>query len=152
VSHQKSALLSWIVAFKVLKSTLLTALGVVIFRYSHRDPVSVLWHFALAIHLPVTSRLFDRALRIATGLTVRRQIALGLTAFGYAALLGTEAIGLSLRRGWARWFTISITSSLLPFEVYEIWRDPAGPIRWLTFIANIAIVIYLYGRKEVFEP
>jgi hypothetical protein len=96
VSHQKSTLLSWIVAFKVLKSALLAALGVLIFRYSRRDPVSVLWQVAMAIHLPVTSRMFDRALRIATGLTVRRQIALGLTAFGYAALLGTEAVGLSL--------------------------------------------------------
>jgi uncharacterized membrane protein (DUF2068 family) len=152
VSHRKSTLLSWIVAFKVVKCALLTALGVVIFRYSRRDPVSVLWHVAMAIHLPVTSRLFDRALRIATGLTVRRQIALGLTAFGYAALLGTEAVGLTLRRAWARWFTITITASLLPFEMYEIWRDPFGPIRWLTFVVNIAIVIYLYRRKEVFEP
>lgn len=152
MSHQKSTMLSWIVAFKVVKAGLLTALGIVIFRYAGRDPVNLLWRLAMAIHLPSTSHLFERGLILATGLTMRRRMALGLTAFGYASLLGVEAIGLAMRRAWARWLTIGITGSFLPLELYEIGRDPAGPIRWLTFLVNVGIVIYLYRRKEAFEP
>jgi uncharacterized membrane protein (DUF2068 family) len=149
--HRKSRLLSWIVAFKVVKAAVLTTIGVVVLVYARRDPVSLLWRLAMTLHLPSTSRMLDHALRIATGLTVRREMALGVTALGYAGLLTVEAAGLAMRRGWARWFTIIITASLLPVELYEIGRDPGRPLRWLTFIVNVAIVIYLYKRKDAFE-
>ena len=151
MAHRASWLLSWIVAFKVVKVALLATLGVLLLSYAHQDPVGVLITVAMAVHLPATSRLFIRALSLAMGLTVRREMALALTAFGYAALLGTEAVGLALRRAWARWFTIGVTGSLLPIEVYEIARRPEGPVRILTFLVNIAIVVYLYRRKEIFE-
>jgi uncharacterized membrane protein (DUF2068 family) len=145
-------LLSWIVALKFVKSALLAALGIFLLAHVREDPVSVLMQAAMNLHLPVTSRLFDRAYQFATGLTVRSQAALALTALGYSALLGTEGVALSLRRSWARWFTIGITSSLLPFEIYEIVQRPGAPLRMLTFVINVAIVVYLYRRKEVFEP
>jgi uncharacterized membrane protein (DUF2068 family) len=152
LTHQKSAILSWIVFFKVVKCVSLTTVGVFLFHYLHSDPVALVVRAANAIDLPSTSRLFTHAVDLAMGLTVGKQIALALTSFAYAILLGAEAVGLALRRHWARWFTISITSSLLPFEIFEIVRRPGEPIRILTFIVNVAIVIYLYRRKEVFEP
>jgi len=152
VTHAQSRLLPWIVALKIGKAVLLMSLGVVLLIYARRDPVDLLINVAMAVHLPSTSRIFERALAFATGLTVGREIALALTAFVYAALLGTEAAGLARRRAWARWFTIGVTSSLLPFEVYEIARRPDGPVRLATFVINVAIVIYLYRRKDAFEP
>jgi len=104
----------------------------------------------MTIHLPLSSTLFDRALSFALSLSVRKQIALGITAFGYAALMGSEGAALYLRKPWARWFTIAATSSLLPIEVYEIVRE-VHPIRVLVLAINIAIVIYLWERKELFE-
>ena len=61
---------------------------------------------ALAVHLPLTSRLFARALQFAGRLTVSKEIALALTVFGYAVLMGTEVVGLYLRKPWSRWFTV----------------------------------------------
>jgi uncharacterized membrane protein (DUF2068 family) len=105
---------------------------------------------ALAVHLPLTSALLDKALTFALGLSVGRQIALGVTALGYAVLMGSEGIALYLRRPWARWFTIGATSSLIPIELYEIVLE-ARPLRILILLVNLAVVVYLYRREELFE-
>jgi len=102
------------------------------------------------VHIPLTSRLFDRALAWVSSLTITRQTALATTAFGYAALIGMEGVALYQRKPWARWFTIVATSSLMPIEVDEIVREP-HPIRVFVLLANIAVVIYLVRRKELFE-
>ena len=63
--------------------------------------------------------------------------------------MGAEGVALYLRKPWARWFTIGATSSLVPIELYEIIRE-IHPIRVLVLLVNIAIVIYLFVRKEMF--
>jgi len=73
-----------------------------------------------------------------------------LTAFGYAALMAAEGVALYLRRAWARWFTIGATSSLMPIELYEILRAPRI-LRVLVFLLNVAVVVYLWRRPEVFD-
>jgi len=140
----------WIVAFKAFKSVTLAALGITLLATRRTDPLDVLFRLALAVHLPVTSRLFDRALLWATGLTVAKQTAIGLTALGYAALMGTEGLGLYMRKPWARWFTVIATGSLVPIEIYEIIRAP-HLIRVAVLLANLAVVLYLWRRREVFE-
>jgi len=147
---RSASLLPWIVAFKALKAILLTALGVAALSTIHRDPVDVVVRVALAVHLPVTSRLFDRAVTLALRATPKREVAVAMTAFGYAFVLGMEGIGLYLRRSWARWFTIGATSSLIPLEVYEIVREPRL-LRVLVLLLNAVVVVYLWRRKEVFE-
>jgi uncharacterized membrane protein (DUF2068 family) len=100
--------------------------------------------------LPLTSTLFDRALRFALNLSMGKQIGLAITAFGYALPMGSEGVALYLRKPWARWFTIGATSSLLPIELYEIIRE-VHPVRVIVLLANVAIVACLVRRKELFE-
>ena len=144
-------LLSWIVAFKAFKTLTLAALGVVLLAARRTDAVEVLTRVALAVHLPLSSQIFARALRFAIDLTVRKETALAIAAFGYAALMGAEGIGLHLRKPWARWFTVIASGSLLPIEMYEIFREPRL-LRVLILIANAAIVVYLARRRDLFEP
>lgn len=146
-----TSLLAWIVAFKAFKSITLLALGIALLATRHDDPVDLLTRAALAIHLPLTSSLFDRALRFALNLSIGKQTALAITAFGYSALMGSEGVALYLRKPWARWFTIGATGSLLPIEVYEILRE-LHPVRVIVLLANVAILVYLVERKELFEP
>jgi uncharacterized membrane protein (DUF2068 family) len=143
-------LLPWIVAFKAFKTLTLAVLGVSLLVARHSDPIDVVTRVALSVHLPLTSRAFEEALRFAANLTVSKETALAITAFGYAALMGTEGIGLYLRKPWSRWFTIGATSSLIPIEIYEIVRAPHA-VRVLVFVANAAIVVYLVRRRELFE-
>jgi uncharacterized membrane protein (DUF2068 family) len=142
--------LPWIVAFKAVKTILLIALGGALLLAIHRDPVDVVVQLAQAVHLPLTSRLFDRMLGLAVRTTPRREVELALSAFGYAVLMGTEGVGLYRRRSWARWFTIGATSSLLPIELYEIMREPRV-LRILVLVLNLGVVVYLWRRREVFE-
>ena len=146
----KSSLLPWIVLFKAVKASLLTALGITLLFSIHNDPVEVVARIAELVHLPVTSRLFDRAMNLALHATPTREAGLAITAFGYAILMGTEGVGLYLRRPWARWFTIGATGSLIPVEIYEIVRH-AHPLRITVLLLNVAVVVYLFKRKEVFE-
>jgi uncharacterized membrane protein (DUF2068 family) len=145
-----SAVLPWIVAFKAAKSLVLACLGVVFLMVRRTDPVDLLVRTALAVHLPVTSVLFERLLKIVLNLTVRKEVALAITAFAYSALMGTEGVSLYLRKSWAPWFTIIATSSLIPLELYEIVRElHVG--RVVVLGLNMAIVVWLWRRKEMFE-
>jgi len=142
-------LLPWIIAFKAFKTAALTALGVALLTTRALPPEDVLIRLALALHLPLTSRVFIRALLLASNLTASRETALAITAFGYAALMGTEGVALHLRKSWARWLTIIATSSLIPIEAYEIMRE-IHPIRVAVLLINVAVVFYLWNHEEMF--
>jgi len=145
-----ASLLPWIVAFKALKAATLTAVGVTLLATRQDDPADLLVQLALAVHLPLSSELFGRALTYATQLTVGKQTALAVTALGYAVLMGTEGVSLYVRGGWVRWFTIAATGSLIPIELYELVRN-VHLVRVVVLVVNVAMVIYLYRKKEAFE-
>jgi len=71
--------------------------------------------------------------------------ALGTLAFAYAILFLVEGTGLLMRKRWAEWFTIIITGSLLPFEIYEIFKGVSAA-KVATVVLNAAVVIYLVIR------
>jgi len=71
------------------------------------------------------------------------QLAIG--SFVYAALLLVEGIGLCLRKPWAEYLTIGITSSLLPLEFYEIYQE-LTLLRAVIALINVLIVVYLVAR------
>ena len=146
----RSTILGWIIAFKAAKASALAALGIALLTTRRSDPVDLIIRVALAVHLPLTSRMLDRLIAAVSNLTVAKQTILAITAFGYAILMGTEGVALYLRKPWARWFTIIATSSLVPVEVYEIVRKP-DLLRVVVLVTNVAIVVYLWRRREVFE-
>ena len=150
MTRHREGFLALIIAFKALKAIALTALGVALLSTRHADPVDLFVRIALAVHLPLTSRLLDRALAFAGSLTIARETTLAITAFGYGALMGAEGLALYFRKPWARWFTIGATSSLIPIEVYEIVRTP-HVTRVLVLVVNLAIVTYLWRRRDLLE-
>ena len=74
---------------------------------------------------------------------------LAISAILYAALEGTEGIGLAMRRRWAEYLTVIATGTLIPYEVYEVVRHvtlfKAGALA-----LNLAVVGYLAYRKRLF--
>ena len=146
----RPSVLSWIIAFKAFKAIILTAVGVALLTLRHADPMAVVIRLALAFHLPLTSRLLDRLLTSLSRLTLTRETALAITAFGYTILMATEGVSLYCRRPWARWFTVIATSSLIPVEVYKIIRQ-IHAVRVIVLLGNLAIVVYLWSRRDVFE-
>jgi uncharacterized membrane protein (DUF2068 family) len=68
--------------------------------------------------------------------------AISAGTFCYAALLFTEGAGLMLRQRWAEYFTVIVTGSLIPLEVYELLRH-VTLTRLILIAINVAVVWYL---------
>jgi uncharacterized membrane protein (DUF2068 family) len=138
-----------IAIFKFGKTLLLIAVGVVAFRLVHTDIGNLLAEWVPRLGIGPGSRYVGRLLGEASALTPNRIRDVGVGSFIYAGLFLTEGIGLWLLKRWGEWMTIVITSSLVPVEVWEIWRHPnVGKVVVLGI--NLGLVGYLIYqvRKE----
>ena len=61
-------------------------------------------------------------------------------------MFATEGWFLHRRKHWAEWFTVGVTVSFIPFEVYELVEGPSIG-KAVMLAANVAIVIYLLVRR-----
>lgn len=142
MKHSHTALLRVIAAFKLFKAATLIAIGIGAFKLIHADVGPVLQHWVSALNFDPGSRFINHAIQRMTDISPRRFRELGIGSFIYAGLFLTEGIGLWLLKRWAEWFTVIITSSLVPIEIYEIFRHPTA-IKILVLLINVAVVLYL---------
>jgi uncharacterized membrane protein (DUF2068 family) len=135
-------LLRLIAIFKFVKAALLIALGIGLFRLLHKDLGDVLMHWCEALRLDPGHRFVDATIEKAAHISPRQVKQLGLGSFLYAGLFLAEGTGLWLRKRWGEWLTVIITSSLVPVELYEIYRH-ANYSKLAVLALNMAIVLYL---------
>jgi uncharacterized membrane protein (DUF2068 family) len=76
-------------------------------------------------------------------------VKIGLVIAAYAALEGAEAVGLWFQRRWAEYLTFIATTALLPLEIYEL-SHKLSPLKIITFLLNVAVVVYLLLAKRLF--
>ena len=144
-------MLRLIAAFKVLKALLLVIVGVSALRLIHTDIDSLVSEWVLRLGLNPGSRHVGRFLVKAAALTPSRLRELGVGSLVYAGLFLTEGIGLWRLKRWGEWVTVAITGSLVPLEVYEIYRHPTA-VRVLLALVNIGVVVYLVYRIRSDRP
>jgi uncharacterized membrane protein (DUF2068 family) len=65
-----------------------------------------------------------------------------VAAFADAALSAVEGFALQAGRWWAPWLVALATGAFLPWEFWEIVRQPRWG-RFLLLIVNLAVVVYL---------
>jgi uncharacterized membrane protein (DUF2068 family) len=65
--------------------------------------------------------------------------------FAYSALFLVEGTGLFLQKRWAEYFTIISTSSLIPFEIYELVKNPSL-LKCGALVINVAIASFLFVK------
>lgn len=145
MKSSQSELIRLIALFKLLKASILIVTGVGILKLMHNDVATTLDHWVAMLGLDPGNRFVDHALRNAANLPPNRIKDLGLGSFVYAALFLTEGIGLWMLKRWAEWFTVVITASLVPLEVWEIHHHPTI-VKILVLVINIAVVGYLLYR------
>jgi uncharacterized membrane protein (DUF2068 family) len=138
-------LLRLIALFKLVKAALLIAVGVGALNLLHKDVAGAVEQWVELLRLDPNNHYIDIALEKASNLTPDKIKQLGLGSMIYAGLFLTEGIGLGLEKRWAEWLTVIITSSLIPIEIYEIYRHPTA-IKIAVLLINIAIVAYLLYR------
>ena len=130
----------WLIGgFKLVKGLLLLAVAVEALHLLHKDlgDVSVRW--VAHLHLDTDNRYVDRALGKLLSLDDRRLKVISAGTFFYSALLLTEGL---LRRRWAEYFTVIVTGSFIPLELYELSRH-VSTTRLIIVGINVAVVWYL---------
>jgi uncharacterized membrane protein (DUF2068 family) len=138
-------LIRLIALLKLLNAALLAAAGMSALHLVHKDVASVAEHLVAILGLDPGNHYVGEALQKVADLTPNKIKSLGVVSFIYAGLFLTEGIGLWLVKRWGEWLSVSITSSLIPIEIYEIYRHPSA-IKGLVLITNIAVVGYLLYR------
>jgi uncharacterized membrane protein (DUF2068 family) len=139
-------LLRLIAVFKLIKALALIAVGVGALRLAHNpDATDVLTQMAARLGFNPGGHYLDQALAKIANLPPKDFKEFGIGSFVYAALFLTEGVGLWLAKRWAEWFTAIITGSLIPLEIYEIYRHPTI-IKVVVLLLNIFIVMYLVMR------
>ncbi len=144
-SNKDSGLIRLVAVFKLIKAASLVIAGFGILKLIHTDVAAQLDHWITMVGLDPGGRLVSRLIQQVTSASPQKIKDFGIVSFIYAALFLTEGIGLWLMKRWAEWFTVIITSSLVPVEIYEIYRHPTA-IKTLVLIINVAVVGYLLFR------
>jgi len=134
-----------IALFKLIKALLLIVAGIGLLKLLHRDAASVLTHWIEALRVDPDNRFIHTLLSRSLSLDTAKLKELSIGTFCYAGVFLTEGTGLILRKRWAEYFTVGVTASFLPLEVYEMFRH-ASVTKAAVILLNIVIMIYLVYR------
>jgi len=138
--HDRGLLL--IGLFKLGKSILFFALGVGAFRLLHKDLDDELTKLVTATHLDEGSRIVTLLAEKVNLIDAHRLKQIGFATFAYSALALTEGVGLMLEKVWAEYLTLGLTISFLPWEMYELAREP-NLFRFGLLVINLLVLGYL---------
>jgi uncharacterized membrane protein (DUF2068 family) len=131
-----------IAAFKLFKGLVLLTVGIGAVKLLHKDIGFEIERWADIFRVDPNNVYIHRLLERLSILDDRRLKELSVGTFFYSALLLTEGTGLLLGKRWAEFFTIIVTSSLIPLEVYELTRRVSST-RLLVLLLNVMVVAYL---------
>ena len=131
---------------KVIKAVLLVAAGVGAISLLHGDVADQVAKWVRGLSMDAVNPFFQTFPEKIKGISPHKLSLMGAGAFIYGGLFLTEGIGLLMRKRWGEIFTIVITSSFLPFEIYELAAKEFSVLKLLLLLANVAVVIYLIWR------
>ena len=130
-----------IALFKWFKSALLLLLSFGFLKLLHRDLGEVAEGVANNLRVDSDNRYLG-ALLAKLSLLDDKKLALSGLSFVYCALFFTEGTGLFFEKRWAEYLTIIATASFIPFEFYELVKNPSV-VRSLVLTLNAGIVAFL---------
>jgi len=129
-------------AMKLLKGLGLLVLGASLLSLVHRDAAETIRHWLEFLRIDSHARLVEELLAKVAGVNRHTLRQLGVGTLLYAAVFGTEGVGLILGATWAEYMTACVTVSFLPIEGYELITR-ASVVKALVILINIAVVVYL---------
>jgi uncharacterized membrane protein (DUF2068 family) len=133
----------WVIAaFKLLKGLALLAVGIGAHNLINKDLDEVVDRWVDYFRIDPNNHYIHGLLERFTNLDPQRLKELSFGTFFYAAVLLTEGVGLALGKRWAEYFTIIVTSSFIPLEIYEIARH-ITVMKVVLLLINFAVVAYL---------
>ena len=132
---------------KLFKGILLLASGIGLLSLLHKDVGDVVTQWINVLHVDPDNRHIQGLLIKASILDQRRLKELGVGSFFYAGLLLTEGTGLLLGKRWAKYFSVIVTGSFIPLEIWELVKH-FTVAKTVVIAVNVAIVWYLVLRLK----
>ena len=137
--------------FKLTKTLALLGAAVILSRARRGDAGQETIRFFESIGVDPGGRMVRASLARVNGLSAHKLELFAIACVVYAVVFATEGTGLLLRKSWAEWLTVVVTSSFMPFEVYELAERPTAT-RLVALVLNALVVVYLvvriYARKH----
>jgi uncharacterized membrane protein (DUF2068 family) len=133
---------------KLFKGVLLFVSGIGLLKLLHKDVGDVATQWINTLHFDPDNRHIHSLLIKASLVNPRQLRELSVGSFFYAALLMTEGTGLLLVKRWAEYFSVIVTSSFIPLEIWELLKHFTAA-KVLVIALNVAIVVYLVGRLRL---
>jgi len=149
--HPKNAPRGWIGLELIAILKILQAAGMVLAGFgalgllnAGRAEAAEIWleQLSLSEGHRIAAAFAGEGLRLLEGATPRQILVAAMGSFIYGGIFVVEAVGLWRLKRWAEYLTIFVTSSLLPFEIFAVFRA-ATPLRVGAVILNSFVVAYL---------
>jgi uncharacterized membrane protein (DUF2068 family) len=140
-----------IIAFKWLKGVAFLLLGLVALHLAHLARHSEPMEIARLLGVDQGKLVVQHLSAFLAAFTKGQVQAIGAAALVIGAVFATEGTFLSMRIWWAPYFTIVLTALGIPPELMEIARRPASGRRYLLLAINVAILVYLWRRRNEFR-
>jgi uncharacterized membrane protein (DUF2068 family) len=149
---EHDAFIKVIIVERIVKSIVLIALAIALLFAGRKGGLDAWADYAenqlnLNVGQNIITQLLLRVLAYVGGFN--HVTLLAVSAIAYAALEGTEGVGLAMRRRWAEYLTVIATGVLIPFETYEVTFHPSL-FKVGALLLNLAVVGYLAYRKRLF--
>ncbi len=145
-TNERSYTVLWLIAgFKLFKGLLLLVVAIGALTLLDEDVAKEVAQWAAVLRVDPNNYFIHRLLVKLTGVDNSELEKISAGSFFYSALLLTEGVGLFLRKRWAEYFTIFVTGSLIPLEIYELVKK-FSTTKVFVLTINVAVVIYLIVR------
>ena len=140
-----------IIAFKFLKAAAFLLLGAVALRIAHLPNHSEPMEVARFLGVDEGRTVVRHISSVLAALTSRQVQAIGAASILVGLVFAAEGTLLAARIWWATYFTIVLTMLGIPPEILEIVRRPGSARRYLLLAVNLAILVYLWRRRNEFK-
>ncbi len=140
-----------IIVFKYLKAAGFLLVGGVILRIAHLSARSGPMRFARAVGVEETRVTIRDVAALLSAFTPGQVQALGFAAVLIGVVFAVEGSCLLARLWWSPYFTIVLTAAAIPAEIYEIAHRPARVRGYVLLAINVAILLYLWKRRNEFR-
>jgi uncharacterized membrane protein (DUF2068 family) len=136
-----------IIIFKYFKAVVFLLVAIAALKLSRADPFPTAEQVAHFFRSSPENELIRAFARLTPGLA----LGIGFASLFVSLVFGIEATLLAARVWWSTYFTIVLTALGIPLEIFEILRRPSGFRRYLLLAVNVAILLYLWKRRNEFR-
>ncbi len=140
-----------IIIFKLFKAVVFLLFGLATLRLLRSGTIPSAREIAHFFAASPESELIRKAAQAIRELTPIQATRIAVGSLVASAVFLAEALFLTARIWWSPFFTIVLTASGIPVEVWEILHRPLSFRRYLLLAVNVAILLYLWARRNEFR-